>query len=64
MVDAITLADAIRSRQVSCVEVTTAYLDHIEKINPNVSAIVTSQDRAALLAQSNSLSALHARGWN
>jgi Asp-tRNA(Asn)/Glu-tRNA(Gln) amidotransferase A subunit family amidase len=40
MVDAITLADAIRSRQVSCVEVTTAYLDHREKINPNVNAIV------------------------
>ena len=32
MVDAITLADGIRSRQVSCVEVMTAYLDHIEQV--------------------------------
>ena len=40
MLDAITLADAIRSRQVSCVEVMTAYLDHIEKLNPKVNALV------------------------
>jgi amidase len=51
MMDAIALAGAIRSRQVSCVEVMTAYLDHIEKINPHVNAIVALQDRAALLAQ-------------
>ena len=38
MLDAITLADAIRSRQVSCVEVMTAYLDHSEKLNPKVNA--------------------------
>jgi amidase len=52
MLDALTLADAIRSRQISCVEVMTAYLDHIEKINPRVNAIVALQDRPALLAQS------------
>ena len=40
MLDAVTLADAIRSRQVSCVEVMTAYLDHIETLNPQVNAIV------------------------
>jgi amidase len=51
MADAITLADAIRSRQVSCVEVMAGYLDHIEKLNPKVNAIVALQDRAALLAQ-------------
>ena len=39
MLDAITLADAIRSRQVSCVEVMTA-IDHIEKLNPKVNALV------------------------
>src|SRR5438874_1782191 len=48
MMDAVGLAGAIRSRQVSCVEVMTAYLDHIEKINPKVNAIVALQDRAAL----------------
>ena len=52
MLDAVALGDAIRSRQVSCVEVMTAYLDHIEKLNPQVNAIVALQDRAALLAQS------------
>src|SRR5271154_4657909 len=51
MLDAVALADAIRSRQVSCVEVMTAYLDHIDKINPRVNAIVALQDRASLLAQ-------------
>jgi amidase len=52
MLDAIALADAIRARQVSCVEVMTAYLDHIEKINPWVNAIVAMKDRGALLAES------------
>jgi len=52
MLDAMTLADAIRSRQISCVEVMTAYLDHIERLNPRVNAIVALQDRAALLVQS------------
>jgi amidase len=60
--DAITLSDAIRSRQVSCVEVMTAYLDHIEKINPKVNAIVALQDRAALLAQASERDAQLARG--
>ena len=50
MLDAVTLGDAIRSRQVSCVEVMTAYLDHIDKINPRVNAIVALQERAHLLA--------------
>jgi amidase len=62
MVDAITLADAIRSRQVSCVEVMTAYLDHIEKLNPKVNAIVALQERAALLTQASDRDAQLARG--
>lgn len=41
----------IRSKQVSCVEVMTAYLDHIEKINPHVNPIVALEDRHSLLAQ-------------
>jgi len=51
MLDAVSLAAAIRSRQVSCVEVMSAYLDHIEKLNPQVNAIVALQDRGSLLAQ-------------
>src|SRR5450432_3223064 len=51
MLDAASLADAIRRRQVSCADVMTAYLDHIDKLNPKVNAIVALQDRAPLLAQ-------------
>jgi len=51
MMDAVALAVAIRSRQVSCVEVMNAYLDHIERVNPHVNAIVALQDRATLLSQ-------------
>ena len=62
MMDGVALAGAIRSRQVSCVEVMTAYLDHIEKLNPKVNAIVALQNRTALLAQSQERDAQLARG--
>src|SRR5262245_47318209 len=45
------LAQAIRSRAVSCAEVMTAYLDHIDRLNPLVNAIVSLQDRESLLRQ-------------
>ena len=62
MMDGRTLADAIRTRQASCVEVMTAYLDHIERLNPHVNAIVALEDRAALLAQARERDAQLARG--
>jgi amidase len=62
MMDALALADAIRARQVSCVEVMTEYLNHIDKINPRVNAIVDLQDRASLLAQSGERDRQVARG--
>ena len=62
MMDALTLADAIRARQVSCVEVMTAYLNHIDKINPRVNALVALQGRASLLAQSEERDRHVARG--
>lgn len=62
MMDGVTLASAIRARQVSCVEVMAAYLDHIEKINPKVNAIVALQDRAGLLAQAGERDAQLSRG--
>ena len=62
MMDAIGLASAIRSRQISCVEVMTAYLDQIEKLNPKVNAIVALQDRAALLAQAGERDSQLTRG--
>ena len=52
----------MRARQLSCVEVMTAYLDHIERLNPKVNAIVALQDRANLLAQARERDAQLARG--
>src|SRR3984893_11614008 len=49
--DATALAAAIHTPKLSCVEVMTAYLDHIAALNPQVNAIVALQDRDALLAQ-------------
>jgi amidase len=62
MMDAATLANAIRSRQVSCLEVMTSYLDHIGKMNPHVNAIVALQDPAALLTQARERDSQLARG--
>src|SRR6201989_1585893 len=62
MMDGVALAQTIRSRQVSCVEVMTAYLDHIDRFNPRVNAIVALQDRAGLLAQARERDAELARG--
>jgi amidase len=49
--DAAELSVAIRTRKVSCVEVMTAYLDHIDRVNPSVNAIVSRRPRADLLAE-------------
>jgi amidase len=49
--DATALCAAIHTRKLSCVEVMTAYLDHITAVNPQVNAIVALQDRDPLLAQ-------------
>src|SRR6202140_5340666 len=62
MMDAVALSSAIHTRQVSCVEVMTAYLDHIDRLNPKVNAIVALQDRAGLLAQAMERDAQLARG--
>lgn len=44
------LAAAIAARRVSAVEVTTAFLDRIDRVNPHVNAVVGLRDRAAILA--------------
>ncbi|MEI7058781.1 amidase [Nocardioides sp. CCNWLW239] len=51
MHDARTLSALIKRRKVSCVEVMETYLDHIERHNPSVNAIVALRDRTALLAE-------------
>lgn len=45
------LSSAIRGRVVSCVEVMTAYLDRISRVNPTVNAIVALRPRVELLAE-------------
>lgn len=62
MMDAVSLANTIHSRRVSCVEVMNAYLDHIENLNPKVNAIVALQDRSGLLAQASERDAQLTRG--
>jgi amidase len=62
MMDAAALSASIHSRQLSCVEVMNAYLDHIDELNPRVNAIVALQDRAALLVQARQRDAQLARG--
>src|SRR5215475_10615775 len=62
MMSALGLAEAIRSRQVSCVEVMSAYLDHVERINPLANAIVALRDRDDLLAEAREKDAQLARG--
>lgn len=60
--DALSLSRAIHARQVSCVEVMTAYLDRIERINPKVNAIVALQPREGLLGQARTRDAELAQG--
>src|SRR5262245_10230799 len=56
------LSTAIHAREVSCVAVMTAYLDHIERFNPQVNAIVSLEPRDALLRQASERDESLARG--
>jgi amidase len=49
--DALDLSRIIKTKQVSCVEVMKAFLDHVELVNPKVNAIVSLQPRESLLEQ-------------
>jgi amidase len=60
--DALALSHAIKSKQVSCVEVMNATLDHIAALNPWVNAIVSLQDRDDLLRQASARDEQLARG--
>jgi amidase len=62
MMDAVALGSALHSREVSCVEAMTAFLDHIERLNPKVNAIVAIEDRAGLLKQAAERDEQLARG--
>jgi amidase len=60
--DALALSAAVKSRQLSCVEVMDAFLDRIELLNPNVNAIVSLQPRDLLRKQAQQRDAQLARG--
>ena len=60
--DAATLAKRIKAKEVSCREVMDAFLNHIDRINPVVNAIVSLQDRETLLKQSDERDAQLTRG--
>src|SRR5689334_17865212 len=62
MMDAVALAGAIGSRQVSCAEVMAASLDQIERLNPKVNAIVALRAREVLLGEARERDAELARG--
>src|SRR5687768_2847862 len=51
MMDALPLGKALRAKQLSCVEVMNAYLDHIDRFNPKVNAIVSMRERKELIAE-------------
>ncbi len=60
--DAVALSSAIKSKWVSCVEVMNAYLDHVDRLNPRVNAIVSLLPRQDLLDQALTRDAQLARG--
>src|SRR5512146_2930375 len=62
MMSAGDLSLAIRTRQVSCQEVMAAYLEHIERLNPKVNAIVSLQPRDGLMKQAAERDSEVARG--
>ena len=60
--DALALSQAIKLKQVSCKEVMATFLDHIERTNPKVDAIVSLQPRDALMKQATERDTQLARG--
>lgn len=56
------LSAAIGNRVVTCVEVMTAYLEHIDRLNPHVNAIVALRPRADLLTEAAAKDHLLERG--
>jgi amidase len=60
--NALQLSQWIRLRQVSCREVMSAFLGHIERVNTPANAIVSLREPAALFAQADERDAQLARG--
>jgi amidase len=62
MMSAVELVRAIRARTLSCAEVMATFLDHINRFNPRVNALVSLQDADALMQQARVRDAQLARG--
>ena len=62
LMDGVGLSQAIKSKRMSCLEVMTAYLDHIDAFNPRVNAIISMPPRKALLAEAGERDSQLARG--
>jgi amidase len=62
MMNAIDLSRAIHFRKLSCIEVMSAYLDHIGQVNAKVNAIVSLQERDSLMRQAAERDAQLSRG--
>jgi ureidomalonase len=60
--DAGELSGLIERREVSCVDVVTAHLEQIERLNPQVNAIVVARDADVVLAEAAERDAQLARG--
>lgn len=52
----------IHSKEISCAEVMEAYLNHIDRVNPKVNAVVALQDRETLMRQAREKDAALASG--
>jgi len=65
--DAVALSHAIHKRQFSCREVMTVYLARIDRLNPQINAIISRQDTDRLLRQADiyddMLKKGHSLGW-
>ena len=61
-IGACAVSDLIAARKLSCAEVATVYLDHIERTNPAYNAIVSMRDREEILAEARDKDKLLARG--
>ncbi len=65
--DATELSRLIAAREVSCVEVMTAYLARIARLNPTYNAVISLRDRDDLMADAQAadreLAAGRRRGW-
>ena len=64
---AVALSNAVHEKRISCVSVMEAYLDRIDRLNPEINAILYPRPRAELIDEAQAcdreLAGGHSRGW-